>query len=279
MSSRGPATVTLSLSILAQHGGNTAPHKDGWGIAFYDDGDARILKDTQGASQSKWVQFVEHQEIRSTLVLSHIRLATDGAVSTRNTQPFARELGGRMHVFVHNGHVSGIKSLSEYRSDSFRPIGDTDSEIAFCALLERVRPLWHERDEIPDLAKRLEVVAEFAKGLAEFGPANFLYCDGEVLFAHGHRRKQANGEYASPGLFWLHRQCARKDLLAEAAGVSVTSPKQDVILVASVPLTTESWQPLFEGEVIAIASGMIVDGARRSFSSISEAPEIAEKHH
>ena len=257
MSSRGPATVTLSLSILAEHGGNTAPHRDGWGIAFYDEGDARILKDTEGASHSPWVRFVEQQEIRSTLVLSHIRLATDGAVSTRNTQPFARELGGRMHVFVHNGHVPDIKNLSEYRSDSYRPIGDTDSEIAFCALLERLKPLWYDRDATPDLAARLEVVAGFAKELRQFGPANFLYCDGEVLFAHGHRRKQADGEYKTPGLFWLHRQCAREDLHSETSGVSVISPNQQVILVASVPLTKEAWEPLQEGEVIAIARGKI----------------------
>lgn len=258
MSSRGPSTVTLSLSILAEHGGNTAPHKDGWGIAFYDAGDARILKDTEGASHSKWVQFVEQQEIRSTLVLSHIRLATDGGVSTRNTQPFARELGGRMHVFVHNGHVPDIRGLSEYRSDSFRPIGDTDSEIAFCALLERVKPLWNECDATPDLAARLQTVAGFANDLGQFGPANFLYCDGEVLFAHGHRRKQADGEYSPPGLFWLHRQCAREDLHSKTSGVSVISPDQHVILVASVPLTEESWEPFGEGEVIAISKGKIV---------------------
>ena len=257
MSSRGPATVTLSLGILAEHGGRTAPHKDGWGLAFYDEGDARILKDTKSASDSTWVQFVEQQAIRSTFVLSHIRLATNGAISTKNTQPFARELGGRMHVFVHNGHIPQIKDLSQYRSDRFRPIGDTDSEIAFCALLERVEPLWHEPNAIPDLAKRLEVVTAFAKDIGEFGPANFLYCDSDVLFAHGHRRKQASGEYASPGLFWLHRQCARKDLLAAASGVSVTSQQQDVILVASVPLTAEAWQPLGEGEVIAIVGGLI----------------------
>lgn len=257
MSSRDPATVTLSLKILAQHGGNTAPHSDGWGIAFYDEGDARILKDTAGASHSKWVRFVEQQEIRSTLVLSHIRSATDGAISIRNTQPFARELGGRMHVFVHNGHVPDIRTLSEYRSDSFRPIGDTDSETAFCALLERLKPLWSDRDVVPKLQARLDVVAEFADGLGEFGPANFLYCDGDVLFAHGHRRKQTDGEYKPPGLFWLHRRCARKDLLSRTSGVSVTSRNQDVILVASVPLTAEAWEPFREGEVIAISKGEV----------------------
>lgn len=140
-------------------------------FAMSSRGPATVLKDTEGASHSKWVQFVEQQEIRSTLVLSHIRLATDGDVCTRNTQPFARELGGRMHVFVHNGHVPDIRGLSEYRSDSFRPIGDTDSEIAFCALLERVKPLWNERDVTPDLAARLETVAGFANDLGQVGPA------------------------------------------------------------------------------------------------------------
>jgi glutamine amidotransferase len=257
MSSRGPATVTLSLSILAEHGGKTAQHKDGWGIAFYDDGDARILKDTASASHSKWVKFVEQQELRSTLVISHIRLATDGAIATKNTQPFGREMGGRMHVFAHNGHVPGIRNLAQFESDSCHPIGDTDSEIAFCALLQRLRALWIDRDTTPELQARLDVVAEFASDLGKFGPANFLYCDSEVLFAHGHQRKQADGEVKPPGLYSLHRQCARKDLLSETSGVSVTSPNQDVILVASVPLTAEAWEPIGEGEVIAISHGEI----------------------
>ena len=258
MSSRGPSTVTLSLSILAEHGGNTAPHKDGWGIAFYDDGDVRILKDIEGASHSQWVQFAEQQEILSTLVVSHIRLATDGGIAIKNTQPFARELGGRMHVFAHNGHVPEIKTRDEYRTTEFRPIGDTDSEVAFCALLERMVPLWRDSEVIPDMLARLEVVADFAADLSHYGPANFLYCDGEILFIHGHRRRQADGEFKSPGLYWLHRQCGRKDRHSATSGVSITSSVQDVILVASVPLTTEPWQPLLEGELIAISEGGIV---------------------
>ncbi len=95
-----------------------------------------------------------------------------------------------MHVFAHNGHVPDIKSLGRFNSDSFRPIGDTDSEVAFCALLERIRPLWNDRDTIPDLQARLGVVADFASDLGQFGLANFLYCDGDVLFAHGHRRRK-----------------------------------------------------------------------------------------
>jgi predicted glutamine amidotransferase len=173
-----------------------------------------------------------------------------------------------MHVFAHNGHVPDIKSLDRFRNDLFRPIGVTDSEVAFCALLERIRPLWDDRDTIPNLQARLNVVADFAGDLGQFGPANFLYCDGDVLFAHGHRRRQADGEIKAPGLYWLHRQCARKDLHAETSGVSVTSPNQHVILVASVPLTTEAWTPLREGEVVAISRGEIADSSATALRGV-----------
>ena len=85
-----------------------------------------------------------------------------------------------------------------------------------------------------------------------------------MLFAHGHQRTQADGEIRSPGLYWLHRQCLREDLHAETSGVSVTSPNQHVILVASVPLTAEAWAPLQEGEVLAISHGEVTDSSAMS---------------
>lgn len=257
MSGREGATVNLSLSVLAEHGGESGPHADGWGIAFYEENDVRVVRDTVCASKSKWAEFFAQQEIRSHLVISHIRLATDGAVAIKNTQPFSRELGGRMHVFAHNGHVPEVRQLRQFESTSFRPIGNTDSEIAFCALLERVKPLWNTANAAPTLADRFEIVAGFAKELGEIGLANFLYCDGEAIFAHGHRRKQADGEFRAPGLYWLRRQCSRADLFAETAGVSVTAGEQEVVLVASVPLTDEAWQPFGEGDVIAIVNGRV----------------------
>lgn len=71
-----------------------------------------------------------------------------------------------MHVFAHNGHLPKIQEHSRFRISSFRPIGDTDSEFAFCALFERIKPLWHIHDVAPGLTARLEVVAEFAEDLS-----------------------------------------------------------------------------------------------------------------
>ena len=36
MSSRVPASVGFSLEKLARHGGAEGPHRDGWGVAFYE---------------------------------------------------------------------------------------------------------------------------------------------------------------------------------------------------------------------------------------------------
>lgn len=258
MSSRELATVTFSLGIFAEHGGKSAPHADGWGVAFYDDADVRVIRDTTCASRSPWVEFVAQHALRSRFVISHIRKATDGVVALKNTQPFSRELGGRMHVFAHNGHAPDIKNHPQFRIESYRPIGDTDSEYAFCILLERLASIWHDAEALPPLATRIDVVNRFARDFRQVGLANFLYSDGEVIVAHGHRRKQPDGEFKAPGLFWLRRQCALRDPYGKSAGVTVTSDEQDVVLVASVPLTPEGWEPFGEGEVVAIADGRFV---------------------
>lgn len=36
MPGRESATVNFSLRVLAEHGGKSGPHADGWGITFYE---------------------------------------------------------------------------------------------------------------------------------------------------------------------------------------------------------------------------------------------------
>ncbi len=80
LSSRLPATVSLSLETLAEHGGGSAPHADGWGIAYYREEDARLIKDTSAAHDSDWVRFVQSRGLSSTTIIAHIRKAiTSGA--------------------------------------------------------------------------------------------------------------------------------------------------------------------------------------------------------
>ena len=262
MSSSEHTNVTFSLDEFSQHGGLTAPHKDGWGVAFYADKDVQIIREADSASNSDCLSFIKDHPFYSTTVISHIRRATQGELKLENTQPFCRELGGRMHVFAHNGDLMGIHEDKCLKQSVFQTVGDTDSEYAFCGLMNLLKNLWSSTKP-PSMMDRYSVVSYFAELIRPYGPANFIYADSEFVFAHGHKRTH-DGEtgYRPPGLHVLSRQCSVEntdDKKIKGLEIQTLDKQQNVVLLASVPLTNEPWEPLNEGEVIAISNGKIVD--------------------
>ena len=190
-------------------------------------------------------------------MVAHVRRATQGLACSRNTQPFTRELGGRLHVFAHNGMLPGIEDDPRFTTRRFRRIGDTDSEHAFCALLDSIAPLWEQG--VPSLEDRIAEIGAFAATLRELGPANFIYTDGDAVFAHGHRRKDDRGEIRPPGLHFVCRTCTGESDGVALAGVSVGhDAEQQVALVASVPLSDERWEAVGEGELVVLREGRVV---------------------
>lgn len=258
MSARFPTTIHLSLDELARHGGGTGPHRDGWGLGFVQGHDALVVREPDAASGSPWISFLQHKNPRSALVLAHIRRATQGPRALCNTQPFSRELGGRAHLFAHNGMLPGIEDDPRFRTRRFRRIGETDSEQAFVALMERLARRWE--DGVPSLDDRLAEIVPFAADLRALGPANFLYTDGDAIFAHAHERRAEDGEIKPPGLHVLCRTCDASADGAALHGVEIAhEARQEVALLASVPLSAERWEPLAEGEIVVLREGRIVD--------------------
>jgi predicted glutamine amidotransferase len=269
LSSRLPTVASFSLDRFAARGAPGGRTVDGWGLAFYEGRDLRLYREPEPAGDSPWLAFIAGRRLPSRLVLSHIRRATDGAVALANTQPFARELGGRMHAFAHNGRLPGIAGFAG-GGRRYRPVGDTDSEIAFCLLLDRLAPLWRN-GAAPPLADRLAIVGRWAAAMRALGPANFLYADGDALFAHADRRIQADGTIAPPGLWRLERRCdLDRDALARA-GVTIESGAgpQQLTLLASVKLSGEPWRPFACGELVAVKDGRIA--ARIAAASVEPA--------
>ncbi len=258
ISSNQPTNVTFSLDEFSKHGGLEGPHKDGWGIAFYADRDAQIIKEPSSASNSECLNFVKSHHFQSKVVLSHIRQATQGKVSLENTQPFSRELGGKIHVFAHNGDLHGITSDKNLNHTIARPLGNTDSEYAFCALMSILEECWSS-GQVPTIEERIRKLAYFASLIRPYGPANFIYSDSELLFAHGHKRMHNDEkEFRPPGLHILCRTCSiDSEIKQDIAGLNIESSQveQNVVLVASVPLTSEAWQPLDEGEIVVLKNG------------------------
>jgi glutamine amidotransferase len=241
VSSAHPARVRLRFAAFAGHGASVAGgNPDGWGAAYFDGPDAHVLREPIPAVRSSFVP-----------------------VALANTQPFSRELAGRRHVFAHNGDLPDIQRRWPLEPGCWQPVGQTDSEHVFCQLLRSLAPLWREPGVVPSVQARLDVVAAFAARLRPVGPVNFLYADGDALFAHAHRRHQADGTLRPPGLHLLLREPALAHAV-RAEGLQVDSGNarsHPLAMLASVPLGKGAWKPLPEGCLLVLRDGEVAGTA------------------
>ena len=133
MNANTPTDVMFTFTGLATRADE---HKDGFGIAFFEDrGPAPVRRPPQRARSRRWPSWCKRYPIKSDNVIAHIRKATQGRVALENTHPFVRELWGRYWVFAHNGD---LKDFQPRLHGAFRPVGDTDSERAFCWLMQEL---------------------------------------------------------------------------------------------------------------------------------------------
>ena len=262
LSSSRETTINLSLTVLAQRGENPNMHGDGWGIAFHEGNDVRLIKDAGPAKNSEWVEFIKQREIHAHDIIAHIRKSTIGKAHYSNTHPFSRELMGRIHSFAHNGTLKNIRDNERFKHHNYFPVGETDSEHSFCNLMDRMKHLWESHDEIPSVEKRIELLKKFADEMRELGPFNFLYSDGDAFFAHGDRRHDPIAhKLIWPGLYYLRVECdSNHHVVTDApeSGLKVEGDDDMITLFASVPLNDKDWKPLEIGEVIAVSRGKIV---------------------
>ena len=133
MSANVPTDIRFSFAGFSRRGGETGPHQDGWGITFYEGKGSRSFHDPQPSARSDIARLLREYPIKSRIVIAHVRRANRGRVTLENTHPFARELWGRSWTFAHNGQLKGIK---RWPLEHFHPIGTTDSEHAFCWILD-----------------------------------------------------------------------------------------------------------------------------------------------
>ena len=120
--------------------------------------------------------------------------------------------------------------------------------------------MWKASSGVPPVKRRFDVVTRFAQKIHRLGTSSFIYCDGDTVFAHGDMRRPARLlKPRPPGLFILRRSCTVEPRPFVARGLSIESDQQnqEVVLIASVPLTVEAWLPLARGEVVAIRAGRV----------------------
>jgi glutamine amidotransferase len=250
MSANVPTDICFSFTGLMERGGRTGPHKDGWGIAFYEGRGCRTFHDPNPSVDSEIARLVQRYPIKSCNVVCHIRQATNGRVCLENTHPFTRELWGRTWSYAHNGKLPGVKKrpLTHYR-----PVGTTDSEYAFCWMLDHIR----ERFPKPPRRRRSlwRLVDRLSLELSQHGTFNLLMSDSKDLFA-----------YCTTDLCWLTRRAPFGEAKLSDVEVAVdfekeTTPKDIVTVIATRPLTcNEDWEKMQPRRLTVFREGLVVHG-------------------
>lgn len=242
-----PTDIVFSFTGLCQRGGRTGPHRDGWGLAFYEGRAARVFLDPAPAAESPLAKFLAGHPIKTLLAVGHVRKRTRGQTTLANTHPFARELWGRHWVFAHNGTLRRVR---RHRLGRYQPIGDTDSEHAFCVLLDaldRAFPSYPRQ-----VSSLWEAVADIGGRLGEDGSFNFLLGDGRHLFARCGTRLCHIVRRAPFGTALLSDDDVAIDFS------TVTTPRDRVAIVATAPLTTnETWIHGRPGELWVFDAGAL----------------------
>lgn len=244
MSANVPTDIRFSFAGLAKRGGETGPHRDGWGIAFYEGKGCRTFHDPQASAQSEIARLIRDYPIKSRIVVAHVRRANRGRVALENTHPFSRELWGRAWTFAHNGQLRGVKRLP---LTWYRPIGTTDSEHAFCWLLDQLRSRW---SDLPKPAELHACLADLMADLRGRGVFNVLLSDSRALYAHSGRRLHYLTRRAPFGTATLVDEDWRVDFSQE------TTPTDVVTVLATRPLTREEeWDQLPVGQLLTFRNG------------------------
>ncbi|MDO4998021.1 MAG: class II glutamine amidotransferase [Neisseria sp.] len=247
MNCNTPTDIIFSFEGFRLRGGLTDHHADGFGIGFFENKGIRLFHDDKPSANSPVADLVNSYQIKSENVIAHIRKATQGDKSLANTHPFVREMWGEYWLFAHNGH---LEHFQPEQGQFYRPVGSTDSERAFCYILENLRQQFNEK---PDQKTLFDAVCSLVKHIRSHGLFNFMLSNGEAMFAH-----------ASTLLHYIIRQApfGEARLLDDDVAIdfsAVTTPKDRVAVIATLPLTeNEHWHQLACDELVLFRDGDIV---------------------
>ena len=233
---------------------------DGWGVAHYINNIVQIIKEPQTAEKSNVAKLlIENSNIKSNLIVAHVRKLSVGVRNLKNTHPFHRHLDGKDFVFTHNGTFF---DYYQYKHKHFTPHGKTDSEHMFCYLLdcylnEEIRAFkepWGEWtylwlngffNMINRIHKPVPKFSDLNK-LSNFNKVNCMLSDGKVLFCY----KDSKSDNS---LCFL-----KKKYPFEGPNDQELSSQAEGYIIASKKLTDEPWEEIKRGELLAFQNGKLI---------------------
>lgn len=247
MNCNTPTDIAFSFEGFCKRGGITDHHTDGFGIGFFENKGLRLFLDDQSSTQSPIAKLITSYPIKSENVISHIRKATQGTITLANTHPFSRELWGEYWLFAHNGN---LQQFHPTQNEYYHPVGDTDSERAFCHILEQLRRRFPQKPDTPTL---FQAVCELIEQIRPHGLFNMLLANHKMMFTH-----------TSTLLYYIIRKApfGQAQLIDDDITIDfseVTTPNDQVAVIATLPLThNEQWTQLAQNEITLFQGGEII---------------------
>lgn len=227
----------------------------GWGFAWYpaEDYAAMVIKDPTSIGDNAMTKVLRDWErFQSDLFVCHLRGAAERATQ-EDTQPFSRSYAGRDWIFTHLGRLGGglARRIPLRQGTPFDPIGRTDSEHAFCWLLD----LFHARGVRRLAEVGWNVLHDWLRALDDLGCATILLSDGEDLVIHQDRQRQE-------GLFWRRQVAPQPAGLLESDDIALDlsrahGGRRTVFLLSGVPLSDEPWEPMYPGQMLVVRQGAL----------------------
>lgn len=203
---------------------HAAEHPDGWGLARFYGNSVSLEKEPVSALESVYLKNRLTDEIREDVLIAHIRKASVGNLSYRNSHPFARrDASGRLWTLAHNGTIFESPELAPYAQIQK---GSTDSERILYYLVDRINA--EGNPGALSAEERFSVVEDVVRTITPKNMANLLIYDGELLFTHANRKES---------LHLLRRE--------------------DSVVISSKPLTQADWEPAPLNTLLAFRYGKL----------------------
>ena len=183
-----PSMYLRDFRILAEKGkvpnGMKPRHKDGWGIAYFDDGAPKYLdrRPTNALEDERYdsaLKRIDELGI-SGVLLAHLRKRSVGRIALENTLPF---IIGKW-CFVHNGTIYDFNVSVEGEAKDA-----TDSK-RFLRLL--VREIENSDGGVKDAVSR--VVSDIRRAY-RYSSLTFLLSDGTRIYAYRDFSEAKNADF------------------------------------------------------------------------------------
>jgi len=198
--------LELEREALLVPAGQVPPGPLSWGVGFYQGGEVLIRRRPTDERNSLDLSALA-KDLRSDLMVGHVRAATVGSVRTENTHPFRY----REWLFAHTGSVMKYDAIRQRLLDSIPEFlrknirGDTDSEILFHVVLSFLHDANRLHDGGADARNVVAALSSMAalvdqlvleEGADADFPTNCLLTNGELLAAL-HRTGPSSGDEAT----------------------------------------------------------------------------------